>query len=161
MLLNIANNQEVYIKAVKPIKYLISLMGLWRRLMLQYCHHLLKSLKTAYISGHLYLMMKFMRAFYTFMKIRSIMDNFLRIRKVEKVQKLFWTNKLFLKVISDKGKKLVNFGLKGKIKLMQDFFKKDFIMDKENYKQKNQFIKDNFKMEKNMDLVNNSFLKLE
>lgn len=34
-------------------------------------------------------------------------------------------------------------------------------MDKENYKQKNQFIKDNFKMEKNMDLVNNSFLKLE
>lgn len=32
-------------------------------------------------------------------------------------------------------------------------------MDKENYKQKNQFIKDSLKMEKNTDLVNNSFLK--
>lgn len=70
-------------------------------------------------------------------------------------------NKLSLKVISDKGKRLENFGSKDNIKLMQDFLKKDFIMGKENYKQRNQFIKDSFKMEKNMDLANNSFLKLE
>lgn len=34
-------------------------------------------------------------------------------------------------------------------------------MDMENYKQKNQFMKDSFKMVKNMDLAKNSFRKLE
>lgn len=46
------------------------------------------------------------------------MGNFLKIRRVEKVLKLFWMNKLFLKVISGKGKRLENFGSKGNIKHM-------------------------------------------
>lgn len=46
------------------------------------------------------------------------MENSLKIRRVEKVYKLSLMNKLSLKVISDKGKRLENFGSKDNIKLM-------------------------------------------
>lgn len=44
------------------------------------------------------------------------MENFLKIKRVEREYKLLLMNKLFLKVILDKDRRLENFGSKGSIK---------------------------------------------
>lgn len=60
-----------------------------------------------------------------------------------------------IKAFLSKDRKLANFGLKSWISYILECLKEDYIMDRENYKRNNQCIKDNFKMDKNMDLVNN------
>jgi hypothetical protein len=69
--------------------------------------------------------------------------------------------KPFIKEFLRKGKKLANFGSKRLMKVILGFYKKENIMDKENFKQNNRYIKVNFKMEKSMDLDKNFTLKLE
>jgi hypothetical protein len=47
------------------------------------------------------------------------------------------------------------------MKVILDFYKKENIMGRVNFKQNNQSIKVNFKMDKSMDLDKNFTLKLE
>lgn len=69
--------------------------------------------------------------------------------------KYYWINKLFIKESLKKARNPVSSGLRNQIRIILGCLKRDNIMDKENCKRRNQFMKGNLRMGKSMGLEKN------